>query len=255
MISRLVQYGARILMVLALVGLPLTATRVVAKQKETPNFSGTWKLNVEASTNPNGPAPAQASTGRARGGGGGDAGGGGGGGAAGAGGGGGGGDTGGGGGGGGGGDTGGGGGGGGGGMAATAGSNMSPQENQRLQMTLAGFRQAPTMLGVQSTPGNVLIAFDTDPSKGKFWKHTTDDKKATVATPWGPMEAKVKWAGQTLHREMVMHNAGDFKVVEEYKLSPDGKQLTVTLKTTAVMSPTPKIQQVEIKRVYDRVAQ
>ena len=98
----------------------------------------------------------------------------------------------------------------------------------------------------------MLIAFDTDPSKGKFWKHTTDDKKATMPTPWGPMEAKVKWDGQTLHREMVMHNAGDFKVVEEYKLTPDGKQLTVTLKTTAVMSPTPRIQQVEIKRVYDR---
>ncbi len=253
MISRLVQYGGRILIVLALVGLPLSATRVVAKQKETPNINGTWKLNVEASTNPNGPA-VTASAGRPRGAGGGDAGGGGGG-AAGAGGGGGGGDTGSGGGGGGGDTGGGGGGGGGGGAAATAGSNMSPQENQRLQVTLAGFRQAPPMLGVQSTPGNVLIAFDTDPSKGKFWKHTTDDKKATVPTPWGPMEAKVKWDGQTLHREMVMHNAGDFKVVEEYKLSPDGKQLIVTLKTTAVMSPTPKIQQVEIKRVYDRVAQ
>ena len=217
MISRLVQYGGRILMVLALVGLPLSAMRVVAKQKETPNISGTWKLNVEASTNPNGPAPAQASTGRARGGG--DAGGGGG--AAG----GGGGDTGGGGG-GGGGDTGGGGGGAASGMAATAGSNMSPQENQRLQVTLAGFRQAPPTMGLQATPGNVLIAFDPDPSKGKAWKHTTDDKKATVPTPWGPMEAKVKWDGQTLHREMVMHNAGDFKVVEDYKLSPDGKQLT-----------------------------
>jgi hypothetical protein len=108
------------------------------------------------------------------------------------------------------------------------------------------------MMGLQSTAGNVLIGFDPDPAKGKIWKHTTDDKKATVPTPWGPMEAKVKWDGQTLHREMVMHNAGDLKVVEEYKLSPDGKQLIVTLKTTSVMSPTPKIQQVEIKRVYDR---
>ena len=139
--------------------------------------------------------------------------------------------------------------------AAPAGAVIDPAENQRLQMTLAGFRQAPQMLGVQSTPGNVLIAFDTDPAKGKFWKHTTDDKKANVPTPWGQMEARVKWNGDTLHREMVMHNAGDFKVVEEYKLSPDGKQLIVTLKTTSTMSPTPKIQQVDIKRVYDRVAQ
>ena len=138
------------------------------------------------------------------------------------------------------------------GRASEGGQSIDPVENQRLQMTLAGFRQAPPMLGVQSTPGNVLIAFDPDPTKGKAWKHTTDDKKATVPTPWGQMEAKVKWNGDTLHREMVMHNAGDFKVVEEYKLSPDGKQLIVTLKTTSVMSPTPKIQQVEIKRVYDR---
>jgi len=165
MISRLVQYGGRILIVLALVGLPLSATRVVAKQKDTPNITGTWKLNVEASTNPNGPAATAAPAGRPRGGGG-DAGGGG---AAGAGGGGGGGDTGGGGGGGGGGDAGGGGGGGGGGKAATADSNMSKEENQRLQVTLAGFRQAPLMMGLQSTPGNVLIAFDPDPSKGKAW--------------------------------------------------------------------------------------
>jgi hypothetical protein len=251
MISRLVQYGARVLIVLALVGLPLTATRVVAKQKELPNITGTWKLNVEASTNPNGPAAA-APAGRPRGGGGGGDFGGGGGGAGAGGGGGGGGDTGGG---GGGGGESGGGGGGGGSRSVPTGAVMDPVENQRLQMTLAGFRQAPPMLGVQSTPGNVLIAFDPDPSKGKAWKHTTDDKKANVVTPWGQMEAKVKWNGDTLHREMVMHNAGDLKVVEEYKLSPDGKQLIVTLKTTAVMSPTPKIQQVDIKRVYDRVQQ
>ena len=240
MISRLIQYGGRVLVVLALVGLPVTSARIVAKQgKEPPNITGTWKLNVEASTNPNGPAQ-QAAAGRPRGGGGGggDTGGGGGGGAAG--------------GGGGGGDE----GGGGGGMrAAPAGAVIDPAENQRLQMALAGFRQAPPMIGFQSTPGNVIIAFDPDPQKGRIWKHTTDDKKATVPTPWGNMEAKVKWDGQTLHREMVMHNAGDFKVVEEYKLSPDGKQLTVTLKTTSTMSPTPKIQQVDIKRVYDRVQQ
>ena len=132
---------------------------------------------------------------------------------------------------------------------------MSPEENQRLQAALAGFRHAPEGLGLQATPGtpgSVVIAFDPDPTKGRTWKHSTDDKKATIATPWGPMEARVKWDGQTLHREMVMNSAGGFKVVEDYKLSPDGKQLIVALKTTSVMSPTPKIQQVDIKRVYDR---
>ncbi|HUL74458.1 MAG TPA: hypothetical protein VLT86_15225 [Vicinamibacterales bacterium] len=260
MISRLVQYGGRLLIVLALVGLPVASARVAGKQKDVPAFSGTWKLNVDASTNPNGPAMSAApARGRAGAGGGGDTGGAGGGGAAGAGGGGaagggGGGDTGGGGGGGGGGDTGGGGGGfGGGGSPNMGGSAMSAQENQRLQAALAGFRQAPPFLGLQVMPGNVGIGFDSDPTKGKMWKHTTDDKKQVVQTPWGPMDAKVKWDGQTLHRELIMHNAGDFKVVEDYKLSPDGKQLIMTLKTTSTMTPQPKIQQIDIKRVYDRV--
>ena len=84
------------------------------------------------------------------------------------------------------------------------------------------------MIGVQGHRGRHLIAFDPDPTKAA-WKHTTDDKKQTVATPWGPIEAKIKWNGDTLHREMVM-NAGDLKVIEDYKLSPDGKQLIMTLK-------------------------
>jgi hypothetical protein len=250
MSSRVVQFGGRLLMVMALVALPAASIRIVAKQKEAPAISGQWKLNVAVSTNPNGPAPTQASA--RRGGGGGDAGGIGGGG----------GDTGGGGGGGdmggggadagGGGSRGGGGGGGGGGASARAGSDMGAEENQRLQAALAGFRHAPEMMAFKADPGSIIIAWDPDPAKGKTWKHTTDDKKATVPTPWGPMEAKVKWDGQTLHRELVMNSAGGFKVVEEYKLSADGNQLIETLKTTSVMSPTPKIQQVDIKRVYDR---
>ena len=252
MSSRVVQFGGRLLMVMALVALPAASIRIVAKQKEAPAISGQWKLNVAASTNPNGPAPTQASA--RRGGGGGDAGGIGGGGGD-TGGGGGGGDMGGGGGadaGGGGSRGGGGGGGGGGGASARAGSDMGAEENQRLQAALAGFRHAPEMMAFKADPGSIIIAWDPDPAKGKTWKHTTDDKKATVPTPWGPMEAKVKWDGQTLHRELVMNSAGGFKVVEEYKLSADGNQLIETLKTTSVMSPTPKIQQVDIKRVYDR---
>jgi hypothetical protein len=243
-------------MATALITLPAASIGVVAKQKdkEPPAISGMWKLNAAASTNPNGPAAGPATPTRrgGGGGGGGDAGGFGGGGAAGAGGGGG--DTG-----GGGGDSGGGGGGGGrggggglGGNSSTAGSDMGADENNRLQKALAGFRQAPDMMAFKAEPGTIVIAWDPDPAKGKTWQHTTDDKKAMVQTAWGPMEAKVKWDGQTLHRELVMNNAGGFKVVEEYKLSADGKQLTETLKTTSVMSPTPRIQQVDIKRVYDR---
>lgn len=257
MSSRVVQFGGRLLIAIALIALPAASIRLAAKQKdkEPPAISGMWKLNVAASTNPNGPAPSAPAPSR-RGGGGGAGGFGGGGDTGAGGGGGGGGDTGGGGGadagGGGGGGRGGGGGGGLGGNSSTAGSDMGADENKRLQDALKGFRQAPDMMAFKADAGTIIIAWDPDPAKGKTWKHTTDDKKATVATPWGPMEAKVKWDGQTLHRELVMNNAGGFKVVEEYKLSADGKQLTETLKTTSVMSPSPKIQQVDIKRVYDR---
>jgi len=254
MSSRVVQFVGRLLIAMALVVLPAASSRIAARQKDVPAIAGQWKLNVDASTNPNGPAPSAAPARRGGGGGGGAGGFGGGGG----------GDTGAGGGGGGGGDMGGGGGdsggggggrGGGGGLggnASTAGSDMGAEENARLQRALAGFRQAPPMMAFKTDPGTIIIAWDPDPSKGKMWKHTTDDKKATVPTPWGPMETKVKWDGQKLHRELVMNNAGGFKVVEEYQLSADGKQLIETLKTSSVMTPTPRIQQVENKRVYDR---
>jgi hypothetical protein len=215
--------------------LPSAAVKVVATQKDPPAISGIWKLNVESSVNPNGPpAPAAPASG----------GGGGGGGAAG--------------GGSGGGSGGGGGGGGDGGSAAIIGSggssgDMSPAENKRLLTTLAAFRLAPPEMALKATPTDVTIAFDPDPSKGITWKHSTDDKKQTVSTPLGPMEAKVKWNGETLHREMVMNSAGGLKIVEEYTLSPDGKRLTMTVKASSVMTPSPKIQNVEIKRVYDRV--
>jgi len=242
------RYAGAALVAGTLVVLPMAAPRVIARQKEPPAISGTWKLNVEASVNPNGPAPAASPAGR-RGtrGGGGDSGGGGG-------------DAG-----GGGGAAGGGGGGGGGGgdeggggasrKAASADSQMDPAENALLQRVLAGFQQAPTDMAIKATPTDVLIAFDPDPAKPLHWKHNTDDKKMAVPTPWGPVDAKVKWNGQTLHREMVMDKAGGLKIQEDYALSADGKRLTVTLKRSSVMSPSPRIQNIEIKRVYDRVDQ
>jgi hypothetical protein len=50
-----------------------------------------------------------------------------------------------------------------------------------------------------------------------------------------------------------MNPAGGLKFVEDYTLSADGKQLVMTLKASSIMTPNPKIQNVEIKRVYDRI--
>lgn len=217
---RLCESGIVAFLLTVLVAWPMAAARVDAAQKTVPEVSGTWKLNVEASVNPNGPAPAQPA---ARSGG-----------------------------------SGGGGGGGGGldmsgGAAKPVDSQMDPAENKLLQTVLAGFRQAPPQMALKATPTDVIIMFDPDPAKHMGWKHNTDDKKQMVATAWGPVEAKVKWNGQTLHRELVMNPAGGLKFLEDYTLSADGKQLVMTLKASSIMTPNPKIQNVEIKRVYDRM--
>jgi hypothetical protein len=47
-----------------------------------------------------------------------------------------------------------------------------------------------------------------------------------------------------------METAESLKVTEEYVVSPDGKQLTVTVKRSSVMVRLPSL---EIKRVYERV--
>src|SRR5262245_36575075 len=52
-------------------------TTTAARQKDAPQMSGVWKLNVDASTNPNGPAPKAPAAGARRSGSGGDTGGGG----------------------------------------------------------------------------------------------------------------------------------------------------------------------------------
>ena len=194
--------------------------RLHAGQKAVPDLSGIWKLNVEASVNPNGPAPAQpaARSGGGGGGGGGDRGM----------------------------DM-------SGGAAKPVDSQMDPAENKLLQTVLAGFRQAPPQMALKTSATEVLIGFDPDPAKHMQWKHTTDDKKQTVPTAWGGVEAKAKWNGATLHRELVMNPAGGLKFIEDYTLSADGKQLIMTLKASSIMTPSPKIQNVEIKRVYDRI--
>ena len=59
---------------------------------------------------------------------------------------------------------------------------------------------------------------------------------------------RAKWNGKALQREIETKES--LKVVEEYTVSADGKQLTVTVKTSNIMV---RMVNVEIKRVYDRV--
>lgn len=221
MIRWLVRFGGRALITGALVILPMTSMTVVAKQKTVPAISGTWRLNVQASTNPNGPGAAQASRGRTRGGGGGGGGGGRGG-----------------------------GGGGGMGKGPPPGGSLGPQEQQRFNRMKAMLFEAPVMMAIQATADDVKI-IEGDPSKGKplGYDHKMNNKNVEVATPYGPMDVKAKWDGKKLRREF--NTPDTLRVVEEYELSSDGKQLTVTVKGDSRM--VRHVQDGDIKRVYDRV--
>ena len=127
------------------------------------------------------------------------------------------------------------------------GGDLGKEELQRFNTHLAMFRKAPPMLGIQATAKDVMLIHDPDPSKGLSYKYTTDNKKSVMTTSAGPVDVKVKWNGKTLRREMETKES--MKVVEEYAVSADGKQLTVTVDISAVMV---KVSKAEIKRVYDR---
>lgn len=167
-------------------------------------LTGGWKLNMEASVNPNGPdGPGAARGGRS--------------------------DS----------RT---------GVGPPPGGELGREEAQRFNAHLAMFRQAPPLLGIKATDKDVVLMYDPDPSKGPVFKHTTDNKKTTLSTPAGPVEIKAKWNGKALQREIETRES--LKVVEQYTVSADGKQLTVTVKTSNIMV---RMVNVEITRVYDRV--
>lgn len=134
------------------------------------------------------------------------------------------------------------------GVGPPPGGDLGREELQRFNMHLAMFRQAPPLLGIKATDKEVVLLYDPDPAKGPVFKHTTDNKKSTLATQAGPVEIRAKWNGKVLRREIETRES--LKVVEDYTVSADGKQLTVTVKTSNIMV---RMQNVEITRVYDRV--
>lgn len=215
---RLILVAGLLALAVAAFGMPTMA----ASQAGAPELSGVWKLNVDASTNPNGP-PA------ARGGGGRRGGGGGGGGSA----------------------SGGGGGGGEGGGPANGqeASTLSPQEQQRFNAIKAMAWKAPEMMAIQATPTDFKMMLD--PATKAGFAHKTDNKKQTLEVPGGPADFKVKWDGKKLRREYETKDS--FKCVEEYSLSADGQQLIVTVKADSGMVRNTQVG--DIKRVYDRQKQ
>jgi hypothetical protein len=174
---------------------PLASSR----QGDVPALSGVWKLNAEASTNPNGPPPRQAARGQR-----------------------------------------------GGGDGEDAGGNLGKEEMARFSSMKKMFFTAPPMMGIQATAADFKMLLD--PEKKLGYAHKTDNQKHTVATPAGPADFRVRWDGTRLRREV--DTPDTLHVVEEYSLSPDGKQLIVTVKADSRM--VFNVQNGDIRRLYDR---
>jgi hypothetical protein len=128
------------------------------------------------------------------------------------------------------------------------GGQLGAEEGQRFNFHLRMFSQAAPLLGIQATAEQVMLVLDPDPSKGLAYKLVPDNKKVTVSTPAGPIEMRARWDGAKLRREIETRES--LKVVEEYIVSADGKQLTVHVKRSSVMV---RLTGGEITRVYDRV--
>ena len=193
------------------------AAAVSVSAHQAPSVAGTWKLNVAESNNPNGPAPAPA--GERRGGGSGAAGG----------------------------------GKGGGNFDATGGaagrpnqapSELSTEERARIKVMLDLSNHAADVLDIIVEGGDVTIKQDGS----GFPKQTSDGKKNVLKNPKvGEVNIKVKIDAKGMTREISTQE--DLKIVETYVLSADGKKLTVTVKES---HPVQKIEDMKIKRVYDR---
>ena len=103
---------------------------------------------------------------------------------------------------------------------------------------------APGMLVIAATADEVSLTYD----KAQPFKQSTNNKATEIESPVGPIQIKSKWDKAKLHREIETKDA--VKVTEEYELSPDGKQLFVTVKTDSRV--VRNVQTAPIRRVYDR---
>lgn len=196
----------------------VVAAAVSTAARQTPEgVTGTWKLNDAASNNPNGPAPVAG--GDRRGGGGGATGG----------------------------------GRGGGNFDATGGaagrpnqapSELSAEERARIKVMLDISNHAASVLEIILEGGEITIKQDGT----GFPKQTADGKKSVLKNPKvGEVNIKVKIDAKGMTREITTQE--DLKIVETYTPSADGKQLTVTVKES---HPVQKIEDMKIKRVYER---
>jgi hypothetical protein len=224
---QLLKVGPVVLVAAALVGLPALAVDLTAQPKQIPPFEGVWKLNVEASTNPNGPPPpARRGGGGARGG------------------------------------RGGGasfavgfaqsGGSGGGpsipsGGNETIGNSLSTEEQVRFDAMKNFMLTAPAMMGLSATATDFTIVLD--PVKKLGFVHKLDNKAVSLNTAGGPGQFKARWDGSKIRRELETKES--LKITEDYELSKDNNQLIVTVKYDAVMV---RMQKMDVKRIYDRVA-
>jgi len=195
------------------------SSAVTVRAYQAAGVAGTWKLNEAASNNPNGPAPAGAPAPRGGGapktGGAGDK------------------------------------------FDATGGasrpgagaqaaSELSPEEKARINRMIGLMNKAAQTLEIVIDGSDCTIKQDNS----GFPKQNCDGKnpKTPLVNPQiGKVDIKIKIDAKGMTREIATQE--DLKIIENYTLSADGKQLIVTMKAS---QPVMKIEDAKIKRVYDR---
>lgn len=123
-------------------------------------------------------------------------------------------------------------------------SELSAEEKSRITKMLGLFNKAAQSLEIVVEGNEMTIKQDGT----GFPKQNADGKKFALRNPQiGEVDIKIKVDAKGMTREVTTQD--DLKVVENYTLSADGKQLIVTVKPS---QPVMKIEDAKIKRVYYR---
>jgi hypothetical protein len=129
-----------------------------------------------------------------------------------------------------------------------------PEETKRTLAELKLMQAVPATLTIQASAKDFNLTFEGGGSSQSITFPNADGKKAKVtalpAFEKANIEAKAQFANGMFKRELTTPDA--LTVNEEYTLSADGKQLTVTLAAKSGIVRIPDAANPPIKRVYDR---
>src|SRR5262249_17135610 len=129
------------------------------------------------------------------------------------------------------------------------GGTLGAAEQNRLYTMLKVLEHAPEQLGVAVTDKDVPLTPDNNEPFHQL-THGQKEKLAPGNKAFGNLEVRTKWEGPALQRSI--KTIDGLTVIETYTLSPDAKQLHVSLELKSQVERLPDWRKQPIARVYDR---